>query len=73
MIKFIILFLTAFILLGCANQGALESLKPVCEALGDPIKYNPDNKNSPYHAGSKLADRIDQQDQVGANLNCNGY
>jgi hypothetical protein len=69
-----IMLLTAFVLLtGCVEGGKLRTLAPVCEALGDPIEYNSRSIKSDYHAGPKLAPRLDTQNQVGVNLNCPAY
>ena len=71
--KFLIL-LMALPLGGCFfTAGTVESLKPVCDALGPPIHYNGKDKNSAWHAGPKLGGRLDQQYGVGENLSCPGY
>lgn len=70
--RFFILLL-ALPLGGCLTTGSVESLKPICDALGPPIVFNAKNKNSAYHAGPKLAPRLVQQDAVGENLPCPGY
>lgn len=68
--------IASLMLAGCgpsAGAGPSISLTPVCDALGAPIRFNPHNKDSVWHAGSSLAKRIVQQDDVGANLRCKGY
>lgn len=69
----VILLVVSALLPGCAKQGATESLKPVCEALGPPHEYNPTNKNSSLYAGKTLATRLDRDNSVGENLPCPGY
>lgn len=72
--RYVLVLLLALPLGGCLlTTGSTESLKPVCEALGPPIRYNGKNKNSDYHAGPKLATRLDQQNDVGVGLPCPGY
>ena len=66
----IVIFL---LITGCATTGSVESLKPVCEALGPPHVYNAKNKNSPYHAGPVLATRLHRDNNVGSGLSCPGY
>ena len=59
---------------GCLlTDGSVQSLKPICDALGPPIMFNAKDKNSAYHAGPKLVPRLVQQDAVGENLPCPGY
>ena len=70
----IVILLGSLLLTGCASkEGLIQSLTPVCTALGAPLKYNPNNKNSPVHAGPALAKQIDQRDDVAENLHCPGY
>lgn len=72
--RYVVLLLTALALASCAGQhGALESLRPVCEALGKPLKYNPNSNKGGWFAGKNLASAIDERDQTGANLSCPGY
>ena len=72
--KKLLIVALALPLAGClTDSGALQSLQPVCEALGPPIHYNGKNKNSDWHAGPNLANRLDQQYEVGTNLPCPGY
>lgn len=63
----------ASLVAGCAPAGLVTSLKPVCEALGPPHRYNAEVSTSPYHAGPKLADRLARDNRVGENLSCAGY
>jgi hypothetical protein len=71
--KYLLVALLALPLGACVTTGTVDSLKPVCEALGPPIKYNSKNTHSAYHAGPKLAPRLAQQNAVGENLSCGGY
>lgn len=74
MSKYIALILAGLALGACATtSGTLTSLGPVCEALGPPLKYNPNNTASTWHAGKSLAVAIDRRDNVGSNLRCPAY
>jgi hypothetical protein len=69
-----VLVITGFVLAGCATvPGEVKSLKPVCDALGPPHVYNAKNKDSPWHAGPKVAPRLRRDNNVGENLRCPGY
>jgi hypothetical protein len=65
--------MSLLLLAACAPPGAVESLKPVCDALIGPITYNSHNKNSLWHAGPKLAPQIALRNSVGRNLSCPAY
>jgi len=66
--KLSILF--ALALGGCATTGSVESLKPVCDALVKPYKYNTFKTTSLRHAGSELAKDLKQHNQIGSKLGC---
>ncbi len=59
-------------LVGGCDPGALPpaTLAPICEALGDPLKYNSSNKMSQRYAAALLAMDLKQRNQVGRNLHC---
>ena len=70
----VIVVIIALLLGGCATtKRTVESLTPVCKALGPPHVYNTHNFHSPYHAGPKLAPRLHRDNDVGTNLRCKGY
>lgn len=72
--KFFFVLSVALVLASCATtEGLVDSLQPVCKAIGEPFVYNPNNKNSPYHAGSILVRRLAKQNRVGINLACPAY
>jgi hypothetical protein len=58
---------------GCVSTSDTESLKPVCEALGPPHRYNAHTLTSPTHAGPMLAQRLARDNAVGEGLPCPGY
>ena len=68
-----LILLTTLTLAGCAGPGTIQSLKPVCDALGDPIRYNPNNIHSKLHAGPDLVTVLEEKNDVGVNLHCKGY
>ena len=69
-----VLIASGFMLGGCATvPGEAKSLKPVCDVLGPPHVYNAKNKDSPWHAGPKVAPRLRRDNHVGENLRCPGY
>ena len=67
--------LLALPLAGCfeAHKGATVSLRPVCAALIGPMKHNPTNPKSDWHAGKKLDVEILRRNRVGVNLHCPKY
>lgn len=71
--KMFIILSSLLLLAGCQTTGQVQSLLPVCTALGAPIEYNSKNKDSDWHAGPKLAPRLAKQNRVGVNLACKAY
>lgn len=68
------LFVAAMLLSACAGpRGAVESLKPICDALGPPVEFNARDKDNAWHAGPALAPVLDERNRVGENLPCPGY
>lgn len=60
---------------GCATTGTLgpTQIKPVCDALIGPIRYNTYKITSGRYAGKTLALDLKQRNQVGEGLHCKGY
>lgn len=65
----------AFVLTGCMGRADAppSSLKPVCAALGKPIKYNSTNPLSDRYAARLLAPDIAEKNRIGRNLRCPNY
>lgn len=60
---------------GCAGgpKPSLDQIKPVCDALIGPIKYNSTVKTSQRFAGPQLAPDLKARNQVGQWLGCPAY
>lgn len=60
---------------GCAGgvKPSLDQIKPVCDALIGPIKYNSTVKTSQRYAGPQLAPDLKSRNQVGLWLGCPAY
>lgn len=66
--------LGALALGGCVTtSGQVESIKPICDALIGPIKYNSAHLASLRHAGPALAPDLKKRNQVGRKLGCPAY
>ncbi len=59
----------------CAGgpKPSLDQIKPVCDALIGPIKYNSTVPSSKRFAGSALVPDLKQRNQVGEWLGCPAY
>jgi hypothetical protein len=72
--KLIGMLFLALSLCGCATTGVpLNSLQPVCAALGSPIRYNSAKQNSDRYAGKALVPDLAQRNHIGINLGCPAY
>jgi hypothetical protein len=59
---------------GCATDGlGPTQIKPICDALIGPIRYNTYKITSGRYAGKTLALDLKQRNQVGTSLGCKGY
>lgn len=66
--------LLALALGGCLTDGlGPTAIKPICDALIGPIKYNTYKIKSGRYAGKTLALDLNQRNQVGERLGCTGY
>jgi hypothetical protein len=71
-----LLMLVAVALGGCVTTGkglSATTRNSVCEAIGPPHVYNSKDKNSKYHAGTKVSPRLARDNRVGTALGCPGY
>ena len=60
---------------GCQTTSGLgpTEVKPICDALIGPIRYNTYQIKSGRYAGQVLALDLKQRNQVGERLGCTGY
>ena len=59
---------------GCQTTGlGPAEVKPICDALIGPIRYNTYKTTSTRFAGKALAPDLKQRNQVGEHLGCTGY
>ena len=54
-------------------DGAVSGMKPICDALIGPIRYNSTVKTSQRYAGPALVGDLKQRNQVGQRLDCPAY
>ena len=73
--KILMVLLASATLASCAGgpKPSLDQIKPVCDALIGPIKYNSTTQTSKRFAGSALVPDLKQRNQVGEWLGCPAY
>ena len=58
-------------LAGCQTTGpGPTEVKPICDALYGPLRYNSTNKESFRYAGKTLVIDLKQRNDIGRRLNC---